>query len=110
MNKKTAILLASSLAIFLLFIFGTSPYKLPLLFVIVPLIPATIIVVLLTRTILNLLHIDQKLAYRITVVVGLVVAVTAILLSLGQLTFRDFFLLFLFGLVGTFYISRMFRA
>lgn len=108
-NKKYKYLLICCIVVFLLFIFGTSPYDLPLLFVPVPMIPAVIIIVLLARWGLRVAHVNDTLAYRLTVIVGLVVSVAAVLLSLGQFTFKDFFLLFLFGLVGTFYISRMFR-
>lgn len=109
MNKKNIVTLVLSTAVFIFFISVTSPYKLPLLFIIFPAIPLLIAVVSLTKLILGLLHVNNKLARLITLFVGLVCAVFSILLSLGQLTFRDFFLLLALGLIGSFYISRMFK-
>lgn len=108
MSKKRFILLIICLLLFFGLFFGFSPYNLPLFFVVLPMVPLTGIVVLLTGYILHVLHIGPPLAKKITIVAGITTAVTLVLLSLGQLTFRDFTILFLFGALGTFYVSRMF--
>ena len=108
-NKKNIYSLILSILVFVFFISITSPYKLPLLFIIFPAVPLLVAVVSLTKLILGLLRVSKQLAQFITLFVGLVFAIFAILLSLGQLTFRDFFLLLALGLIGSFYISRMFR-
>lgn len=108
-NKKNIIILFCSIVVFLLFISFSSPYKLPLIFIIFPAIPLLFISVSLTKIVLNLLHVNKDLSKFITLFVGLVCVIFSILLSLGQLTFKDFFLLLALGLIGSFYISRMFR-
>lgn len=71
-------------------------------------IPLTTIVVIVTAYVLQLLHIKPELAKKLTIVSGIVTGVTLVLMSLGQLTLKDFTILFLFGIVGAFYVSRMF--
>ena len=108
MNKKRLGLLLISIVSFFILLFGFSPYELPLFFVILPMIPLTTIVVILTAYVLQLLRVAKPLAKKLTIVAGIVMGVTLILMSLGQLTLKDFTILFLFGVLGTFYVSRMF--
>ncbi len=82
----------------------------PLFFVILPMIPMTIIVVLVTQLTLTALHVPKTTTKRLTIVSGIVMGVLLVLMSLGQLTLKDFTILFLFGLIGTFYVSRMFSS
>ncbi|MEI7632056.1 MAG: hypothetical protein WCJ60_01890 [bacterium] len=109
MNKKNIISLFLSFLVFILFINLTSPYKLPLIFIIFPAVPLLIAVLSLTRIIILVLHVNKTLSRFILFFVGLVYAVFFILLSLGQLTFKDFFLLLALGSIGSFYIIRMFK-
>lgn len=109
MNKKNITLLTGALLVFLLFISLTSPYKLPLLFIIFPAIPLLVAVISLTKIVLSTLHITGALARFSTLFVALVCGIFFVLLSLGQVTFKDFFLLLALGLIGSFYVSRMFK-
>ena len=109
-NKKKIVLLCISFAVLLVMLFGFSPYSMPLFFVIFPMIPMTIIVVLLTNLTLTALHVPDTTKKRLTIVSGIVMGVLLVLMSLGQLTLKDFTILFLFGLIGTFYVSRMFSS
>ena len=109
-NKKKIVLLCISFAVLLVMLFGFSPYSMPLFFVILPMIPMTIIVVLLTNLTLTALHVPDTTKKRLTIVSGIVMGVLLVLMSLGQLTLKDFTILFLFGLIGTFYVSRMFSS
>jgi hypothetical protein len=109
MNKKNTLRFIISVSVFFAFISFTSPYKLPLLFIAFPVIPLLVAIVSLTKIILDALHVGGRFARFITLFVGLVGGVFFVLLSLGQLTFKDFFLLLSLGLIGSFYISRMFR-
>lgn len=95
--------------VFLLFISMTSPYKLPLLFIIFPAIPLLVAVISLTKIVLGILHVTGALARFSTLFVALVCGIFFVLLSLGQVTFKDFFLLLALGLIGSFYVSRMFK-
>lgn len=109
MNKKNIVLVTASVIVFLLFISFTSPYKLPLLFIIFPAIPLLFAVVMFSKIVLSALHVTGTFARFITLFVGLVCGIFFVLLSLGQVTFKDFFLLLALGLIGSFYVSRMFR-
>jgi hypothetical protein len=109
-NKKKIALLCMSFAVLLVMLFGFSPYSMPLFFVILPMIPMTIIVVLVTHLTLTALHVPEVTTRRLTIISGIVMGVLLVLMSLGQLTLKDFTILFLFGLIGTFYVSRMFSS
>ena len=110
MNKKKIVLLCLSCIVLTVLLFGFSPYSMPLFFVILPMIPMTIIVVLVTQLTLTALHVPKTTTKRLTIVSGIVMGVLLVLMSLGQLTLKDFTILFLFGLIGTFYVSRMFSS
>jgi len=110
MNKKYIYTLITSLTLFFICIFATSPYRLPLLFITLPSFFAVVSVAMATRILLQLAHVSLSLSRITTTVVTCIVAVIAILVSLGQLTFKDFFLLLGLSLVAGFYISRMFRS
>lgn len=109
-NKKKVFLLAISSSTLAMLLFGFSPYSMPLFFVILPMIPMTCIVVLLTELTLTALHVPKTTTKRLTIVSGIVMGALLVLMSLGQLTLKDFTILFLFGLIGTFYVSRMFSS
>lgn len=107
-NKKKLPLLIVCIVTFVTLFFGFSPYNLPLFFVVLPMVPLTTIVILLTSFLLERLHVKASLSRKVTIVAGITTGVTLVLMSLGQLTLKDFTILFLFGAVGTFYVSRMF--
>lgn len=107
MNKRRLITFVISFTIFLLFIFTTSPYHLPLLLVIVPGAAFIVAIQALLSIALSYVPIGPKVRKGIVHVLTIVMAVIAVLLSVGQLTFRDFALLLALALFGTFYLSRM---
>lgn len=107
MNKKQLSIFLVSMAVFLLFLFFTSPYKMPLIFVILPSIAFITAMHSLLTIITGYLPLRKKLARSIVMVLTVIMAVVAVLLSVGQLTFRDFSLLLALALLGMFYLSRM---
>ena len=107
-NKQLAIKAGVSLVLFFVIIMSTSPYRLPLIFILLPAVPLVAFVVYVTRLLLSLFNVRQSLWRPIVYVVSLVNGIVIVLLSLGQLTFKDFFLLFSLGLVAGFYMTRMF--
>ena len=110
MNKKYIYTLIVTTTLFFGFIFLTSPYKLPLLFITLPSLFAVISIAIATKLLLQLLHANSALSRLVTTLVTSIVSVIAVLVSLGQLTFKDFFLLLGLCLVGGFYLSRMFST
>jgi hypothetical protein len=107
MNKKHLTVFLISLAVFLVFILTTSPYHMPLVFVVVPGVAFIVAVYHLLAIIFGYLPVRQKVGRSIVKVLTLILAILAILLSVGQLTFRDFALLLALALFGMFYLSRM---
>ena len=107
-NKQLGIKAGVSLLLFFIIIMASSPYRLPLIAILLPAVPLLLFVVYLTRLLLSIFHIRQSLWRPIVYVVALVTGILIVLLSLGQLTFKDFFLLFALGLVAGFYMTRMF--
>ena len=110
MNKKYIWTLIITTTLFFVFVFSTSPYHLPLLLITLPSLLAVISVAMATKLLLQVTHVNPALSKLATTFVTSIVAVIAVLVSLGQLTFKDFFLLLGLSLVGGFYISRMFSA
>jgi len=107
MNKKQLSILITCAAVFLGFILFTSPYHLPLLLVVLPGV-AFIVMVHTALSILVRKFATKPATARMTVnVLTAVLAVAAVLISVGQLTFRDFSLLLALALIGVFYVSRM---
>lgn len=107
-NKQLAIKAGISLFLFFVIIMVSSPYRLPLIAILLPAVPLLMAVIYASRLILSLLHIQQSLWRPIVYVITLVNGILIVLLSLGQLTFKDFFLLLALGLVAGFYMTRMF--
>lgn len=107
-NKQLIIKAGVTLTLFFVSIMATSPYRLPLIAILLPAIPLLMSVIYVTRLVLSLLHVSQSLWRPIVYVVTLVNGILIVLLSLGQLTFKDFFLLLALGLVAGFYMTRMF--
>ena len=107
MSKKKIIILALATIVFLGCILFSSPYRLPLLFVIVPEVAFVVMVAITVSAVVKMLHASAALGRSITAIITAVLAVVGVLLSVGQLTFKDFFLLFGLTLVGIFYVSRM---
>ncbi|NBU33932.1 hypothetical protein EB118_02550 [bacterium] len=108
--KRLAVKVLLCLAVFLLIISFSSPYRLPLIAVVLPTLPLVLAVVYATRLLLSFFGVNEKLFKPVVYVVSLMAGITIVLLSLGQLTFRDFFLLLSLGLVLGFYMTRMFAS
>ena len=107
-NKQLVVRAGLSLILFIVLIMSTSPYRLPLLAILLPAVPLLACVIYTTRLIMSILHVRQNLWRPITYVAALVSTIFIVLLSLGQLSFKDFFLLLSLGLVAGFYMTRMF--
>ena len=107
-NKRLAIKAGVCLLLFFIIIMASSPYRLPLIAILLPAVPLLLTVIYTSRLVLSLLHIRQSLWRPIVYVITLVNGILIVLLSLGQLTFKDFFLLLALGLVAGFYMTRMF--
>jgi len=107
MNKKQLIAFIVSSAIFLVFVLTTSPYRLPLIFVVVPGIAFIIAAHSLLSIGVGYVPVKKTVGHSIVTVLTIVLSVLAVLLSVGQLTFRDFALLLALALLGMFYVSRM---
>lgn len=107
-NKQLLIRAVCSLILFFVTIMFTSPYRLPLIAILLPAVPLLLAVIYTTRLCLSILQVGQSLWRPIVYVVTLVSGIIIVLLSLGQLTFKDFFLLLSLGLVAGFYMTRMF--
>ncbi len=107
MHKKQLTTLVVSTVIFLAFLLLTSPYKLPLPLVVVPGVAFIIAVHSLFAIFLVRGNRSNKTWRTIKNVLTATIAVAAVLLSVGQFTFRDFTLLLAFALLGVFYVSRL---
>lgn len=107
MNKKRLIRFVISLAVFFGFVFFTSPYHLPLLFVVVPGVAFIVAVQSALTMAISYVPVNKKVARSIVLFITAVLSVVAILLSVGQLTVRDFALLLALAVFGMFYLSRM---
>ena len=107
-NKRLAAKAIFCMAVFFLIITFSSPYRLPLIAVVLPTLPLVLVIVYATRLLLSIFGVNEKSRKSIVYVVGLIAGVTIVLLSLGQLTFKDFFLLLSLGLITGFYMIRMF--
>ena len=79
----------------------------PLIFVVVPGIAFIMAVQSLLAAGVSYLPINRKVGLSIVHALTIIISVLAILLSVGQLTFRDFGLLLALALFGMFYLSRM---
>ena len=89
-NKRLAAKAIFCIAVFFLIITFSSPYRLPLTAVVLPTLPLVLAVVYVSRLLLSVLGVSSKITKPIVYVVGLVTGVTIVLLSLGQLTIKDF--------------------
>src|SRR5665647_31148 len=107
MSKKKIITLVAASLVFFGCILFTSPYRLPLLFVIVPEVAFVVMVGVSVSALVDFFKVPAALGRSITAIVTAILAVVGVLLSVGQLTFKDFFLLLGLTLVGIFYVSRM---
>lgn len=107
-NKQLLVRAVIASILFFVSIMVTSPYRLPLIAILLPAVPLLFAVIYSTKLVLSLLHVKQTLWRPIVYVVTLVSGILIVLLSLGQLTFKDFFLLLALGLVAGFYMTRMF--
>ena len=107
MNKKRLLRFVISFLIFLGFLFMTSPYHLPLIFVMIPGVAFIVAVQSALSIAVSYLPVNKKIGRSIVAFVTIVLSVIGVLLSVGQLTFRDFGLLFALSVAGMFYLSRM---
>ncbi len=107
MNKKRLIPMGVCFAVCVGFILFTSPYHLPLLLIVVPGIAFIMAALMLLGLIVMKFGVKPRVRHITVNVLTAILAVLAILLSVGQLTFRDFTLLLALALIGMFYISRM---
>ena len=107
MNKKNIILLIVNSGVLTLFLLFTNPYKLPLLLLLLPGINTLFIAYCVMTIIAQKTHLNATFRRLITAVLLSSLAVTGVLLSLGQFTPRDFMLLLSFTLIGIFYVYRM---
>lgn len=107
LNKKRLTYLAICTAVFLFCITFTSPYRLPLALIMLPGIAFIMAFYLLISLISDLLDAPKHLAKKVTVLLTVILSVVGVLLSLGQLTAKDFVLLMTLSLIGVFYVSRM---
>ena len=107
MSKKNTITLIIAVTVFLVFISLTSPYHLPLLLLVVPGIAFIVALNVVLRVALSKLHLKPSMLRMMVAVLTTIVSVVAVLMSVGQLTFKDFSLLLALALLGIFYISRM---
>lgn len=107
MNRKRLTIFVISLLVFLVFILTTSPYRLPLILIVVPGAAFIIAVHSILSLSADKVPIQPKAARSLVTVLTIILSVLAVLLSVGQLTFRDFALLLALALFGMFYLSRM---
>ena len=110
MSKKRITILIIAIAVFFVFLLATSPYRLPLLLLVVPGIAFIVALNVGLRLLLMRFHLKPKLLRMIVAVLTAIVAVVAVLMSVGQLTFKDFSLLLALALIGIFYVTRMRNA
>jgi len=104
---KRLVWLATPVVIGIVFILLTDPYKLPLVFLLIPFLLLAIGLYQILNASLRRLHVSKAKARFVSIVVTSLILLVALLQSIHQLSIKDFLILGALLLGMVFYLRRM---